>query len=55
MNDETPTIDLQGNLHTPQSQSPQGSLAPVVGVVTQQIGSGEHAQNDLAPEKRIPC
>ena len=47
MNDQTQMPEAQGELHTPALQPPQGSLLPIVGAVTQQIGSGEHAQNSI--------
>jgi hypothetical protein len=39
---------VQGELHAPSTPSAEGSIAvPIPGAVTQQIGSGEHAQNSI--------
>lgn len=43
---ETP--EIQGELHVPSAPTAEGTIAvPIPGAVTQQIGSGEHAQNSI--------
>jgi ABC-type iron transport system FetAB permease component len=43
---DAPTV--QGEVHTPTVPSTSGAITvPIPGAVTQQIGSGEHAQNSI--------
>lgn len=42
------SAQIQGELHTPTLVTSQSAIVnPIPGVVTQQIGSGEHAQNSI--------
>ena len=48
MNDTLDGMEIAGELRAPTIPATQGSIsAPIPGVVTQQIGSGEHAQNSI--------
>lgn len=50
MNDQTHAAPppIQGELHAPLTPTAEGSITvPIPGTVTQQIGSGEHAQNSI--------
>lgn len=48
MNDVVDTQTVEGEVHAPSVPSTSGSIAvPIPGAVTQQIGSGEHAQNSI--------
>src|SRR5450756_2218044 len=48
MNSEAELQEIQGELHVPALPTNTGSItAPIPGLVTQQIGSGEHAQNSI--------
>ena len=47
MNQPTQPETPAGVLQAPTINPPPGQLAPIPGVVTQQIGSGDHAQNAI--------
>ncbi|WP_146115984.1 hypothetical protein [Malikia granosa] len=50
MNEKTQaeSTEIQGELHVPRLPSSNGTVsAPIPGALTQQIGSGEHAQNSI--------
>ena len=45
----------QGELHVPVSQGPGGHLGPLAGIVAQQIGSGDNAQNAIVYRTILWC
>lgn len=48
MNDQAIPNEVQGELRAPSLPSTAGAISvPIPGTVTQQIGSGEHAQNSI--------
>jgi hypothetical protein len=48
MNDRVESSAVEGELLAPSAPAAAGAIAvPIPGAVTQQIGSGEHAQNSI--------
>jgi hypothetical protein len=48
MNDTAERSEITGELRAPSRKSTEGAITtPIPGLVTHQIGSGEHAQNSI--------
>lgn len=56
MNESQPVAAPEGgSLHVPVTQGPGGHFGPLAGTVTQQIGSGDNAQNAIVYRTILWC